>query len=270
MSIFSGKCDLYDHIMMEKQYQKQGCYISDEMECFEIFKQKTNGTIYQHQKIEVSKLTEDFIAEKNVFFKVIESGKRYSYFNVEYTKNQINKKKVYIELPIKFETLLDIIPYYPYIITSCACNSESEHIIIDKESYVDREYKEMLNRGRDVINIRTYYKQRLQEHYLEAIKSYYFYNYDNRQFSVLATKDRIQELDGNYVIDVYHKIDPLHKLEYVFMDELLMHYTSPEIYKEHYILLNKQDVEGFLKEGIANSKVLITYVLEEERPKILN
>ena len=57
MSKFSGKCDLYDHIMMEKTYpdsKNPNILISNELECFEIFKKRTGGKLYQHLKIELT------------------------------------------------------------------------------------------------------------------------------------------------------------------------------------------------------------------------
>ena len=56
MSRFSGKCDLFDHMCMEKHRTKDGSdkkedlekasvLYSDPVECFEIFKKKTGGVL---------------------------------------------------------------------------------------------------------------------------------------------------------------------------------------------------------------------------------
>ena len=59
MSRFTGKCDLYDHIMMEKVYpmnpsSKYSPLTSDELECFRIFKERTQGKLYQHFKLKLT------------------------------------------------------------------------------------------------------------------------------------------------------------------------------------------------------------------------
>lgn len=51
MSRLSGVCDLYDYILSEKMYDHEGYFTSDLLECFEIFRQKTEGVIYQHYQV---------------------------------------------------------------------------------------------------------------------------------------------------------------------------------------------------------------------------
>ena len=63
MSMFSGRCDLADHIMgLGGWYDKNGnkvafgqegvgAYYSDELKDFEAFKAATDGVMYQHVKI---------------------------------------------------------------------------------------------------------------------------------------------------------------------------------------------------------------------------
>jgi hypothetical protein len=56
MSKFSGKCDLYDHVMMEKTYpdpNNKNILVSDELECFEIFKKRTGGILCQSRKVKL-------------------------------------------------------------------------------------------------------------------------------------------------------------------------------------------------------------------------
>ena len=190
MSCFSGKCDLYDHMMMEKMYPKKdnpNILESDEFECFEIFKKRTNGIIYQHKKVEVTELNQHFIESKCNFLELIlheeiipdarckegirlKSWYTYKYANVEYKNlKELNKKGVYVSLPIKFDTILDLIPYYPYIISCCASSPEGETIYISKKSYIDEQIDSYLKTGRS-LDFLNHYKKELQNHYIEIVK----------------------------------------------------------------------------------------------------
>ena len=151
MSIYSGKCDLCDHIAgMGGWYDKNGnpvkmgdpnveAYYSDEMQDFLAFKKETGGVLHQHKKMTVTKWNHDEAKKWCPELEIIEhkktvvdnrqkSGLRtetyytYKYFNKEYTLKELNKKGVWITIDIHFNTLLDLIPYYPYLITY-ACGS---------------------------------------------------------------------------------------------------------------------------------------------------
>ena len=122
MSIYSGKCDLADHLSMMKHRTKDGSdkkedlekasvLYSDEMECFKIFKERTDGKIYQHKTITVTPWNYDEVERlTNGVFKAIphtevvadkrlKSGQRekttytYEYWGHEYkTLKELNKQ----------------------------------------------------------------------------------------------------------------------------------------------------------------------------------
>ena len=220
MSKFSGKCDLYDHIMMQKQYQSEtnpNVYVSDEMECFELFKKATGGVIYQDVKVTVSELNQELVSELCDYFhyhpvpKKSALGKQkftYRYFGKEMSLKELNKRGVYVSIPIHFKTLLDIIPYYPYIITCAISNNGKQRITISSKSYVDMQAREHLTYGHlPCID----YKRFLQEHYIEVVTRYFNPEVEGRKitktFNIKPNSDlsnfRIYEaLDTNWNIEV--------------------------------------------------------------------
>ena len=168
MSIWSGKCDLADHISMMKHRTKDGSdkkedldkarvLYSDDMECFEIFKKRTGGVIYQQVKLELTKFNIDKEIEINEHLEkfVNENGKTiYKYYGQEFkTLKSLNKYGYYIKKEIHFQTLLDIIPYYPYIVTICCSNEGKETVVISSESFVESEYMEHREYGYDSIGM---------------------------------------------------------------------------------------------------------------------
>lgn len=190
MSRFSGKCDLYDHIMMEKMYDKGGYFDSDELECFKIFKEKTGGKLYQHRKVNVNFYNQEELAKQNEHFSIIEqknkiSDKRtklgyrektaytYNYFGTEYkTLEALNKNGgVFVTIELPFENIFDLIPYYPYLTSVCACNEGKETIYITTESFVESELQDHLNYSCSS-NAYNYYCKELQQHYVELIEKY--------------------------------------------------------------------------------------------------
>lgn len=201
MSKYSGKCDLFDHIMMEKHRTKDGSdkkedlekahvLYSDEMECFKIFKERTKGVIYQTCLIPLTNRNIDkeieYVNNPQKLSKIkhveIVPDKRtkggtkekitytYIYNGEEYKK--LSDIKYYGRKEIHFETLLDIIPYYPYIISFSMCSSEGEHICISDTSHVEKEYKDFRECGISVGGL-DYYRKSLQNHYIDVVKNYF-------------------------------------------------------------------------------------------------
>jgi len=197
MSMFSGKCDLCDHIMgMGGWYDRDGnpvkigdpdvrAYYSDEYRDFLAFRKQTGGVIHQYKKIkvtnwnyeEVEKLCPQFKAIKHTRIvpdKRQKSGQReetyytYKYYDKEYSLKEINKKGVYFTVNIEFNTLLDLIPYYPYIV----CMSCGSEVVISNQSYVDEAVEDALEAGYFPTMWR-YYKKALQDHYREIVLRYY-------------------------------------------------------------------------------------------------
>lgn len=281
MSRFSGVCDLFDHIMMEKTYDKGRYLVSDELECFNIFKEKTKGVIHQHKEVEVSEYNQKFVEEHCEFFEVIPHTKivedkrlknkqkevttyTYKYYGTEYkTLKELNKHGVYIVIDIPFDTLLDIIPYYPYVVTFCTSNNNEEVVYISEKSEVERNSCYTYGWGGSW----RYYDKELQKHYLEVCKDYFLYKIDERT-KTAPIKD-LKPFDGNYYkMAIDGEIDYMHDVDYVWdKDESTAHWTSPSVLDKNTILLHKRDVEYYLKGDIEKGIVKIKYVESCEFPK---
>lgn len=231
MSKFSGKCDLYDHIMMMKQYASeanQNVLVSDELECFEAFKEATGGVIYQSQRVEVTEYNQNLICELCDYFHfheptTLRNGKkkyRYVYLGKEMSLKDINKAGVYINIPIHFNTLLDIIPYYPYIITCLISNNGKQHITISSKSYVETQRDEYITYGHmPCIN----YNQTLQEHYIEIVNRYF--NPEGRKVTKTFKIKRDTDLEN---FKLWEALDYNWEIE-VVRDRHSWIYSSPKI-----------------------------------------
>lgn len=193
MSRFSGKSDLADTIFMQKMYpiypgNPNSPLTSDEMECFNIFKEKTGGRIHQHFSLELSESNIDFeiknVNNPNILSKrevPWGDGKEhrtkkyvYIYWGKEYNSiKELNKKGYYATKSIGFNTLLDIIPYYPYIVSFMSGGEDGKlFIVISGQSYVDHQEEEARKYGYDT-EMTNYYRTALQEHYVEVVNNYF-------------------------------------------------------------------------------------------------
>jgi hypothetical protein len=193
MSQFSGKSDLADTIFMQKMYpmhpgKDNSPLISDEMECFNIFKEKTGGKIHQHFKLELNEYNIDYelqqVNNPNLLSKVriydmlpdgnFADREVYTYWGKEYKSlKEINKKGYYATRTIHFNTLLDIIPYYPYIVSFMSGGEDGKlFIVISGQSYVDHQEEEARKYGYSN-EMTNYYRKSLQEHYVEVVKKYF-------------------------------------------------------------------------------------------------
>ena len=202
MSRFSGRCDLYDTICMRHPRTKEGkddkeslraspVWYSDELECFEDFKKETGGVMYQHKKVKVTRFNQDLVAKMCPGLKIVEhknvvkdkrykSGEKevvtytYEYYGTEYpTLDALNKQHVYVRTEIHFETLLDVIPYYGYVVASACYSDGHATIYLARKSEPDAEYEEGIDYGFDQTRVRDYYKRELQKHYIEVVALYY-------------------------------------------------------------------------------------------------
>lgn len=192
MSRFSGKSDLADTIFMQKMYpidsnNPHSPLISDEMECFNIFKEKTKGVIHQHFKLELNEMNIDkeieivnnprMLSKKEIPW---EDGKEhrtkkyvYIYWDKEYNSlKELNKKGYYSTKKIKFDTLLDIIPYYPYLVSFMSSDDETMFVVISVESYVEHSYEEFRKFGSEP-SMYDFYRKELQNHYIEVVNTYF-------------------------------------------------------------------------------------------------
>lgn len=190
MSRFSGKCDLYDTMMMEGIFEED----DSELNCFEILKRKTNGIIYQDFKLELTPFNIEFEVNKrnnsnylNIEHNIVKvPDKRcksefrcvdkptYTYLFEKYNNlDDINKIGYYARKEIKFDTLLDLIPYYPYTIKVLSENYDSACIVLSDRSYVDVHEETLRQGGIDCSETINDYRKELQNHYLEVINKYF-------------------------------------------------------------------------------------------------
>lgn len=302
MSKFSGRADLYDLMCGQggwytkdgtpiKLNEDTGPYYSDEYLDFLEFKRKTKGTLYQRHKVTVTEYNQEFVKEHCQAFNYIrhervvadkrcKDDKRteyfyeYHYYDKKYTLKELNKHGVYVTIDIHFDTILDLIPYYPYIVSSCYSDDEKEKVFISKESSVISEQDEFYERGHFSDSWQWYTKE-LQEHYFEICRDILCYKLEERTKTVTITSDRllcpVEPEDGDYVIPVDDEIDCNHRLEFVWDDETIhTHWTSPKRDGLHDIIISRQDVEGFLKDDIKNGTVKVKYVKKREHELCLH
>jgi len=285
MSIYSGKCDLKDHIAgyggwfnSERKLVKIGdpnvnVYYSDEMLDFIAFKAKTGGVIHQHKRLKVDLFNQNFIAKKCDQFKIIEHKKKvsdkrskcgyreiisytYSYYGKEYTLKEINKRGVFITVDIHFDTLLDLIPYYPYIVTSACCDENKETVYISSKSYVDEEYEKHLQNGWES-KIYEYYKKELQNHYREVVLTWFNPSGREVKEEAIFNSDRKAILSQN--------IDKNFPVEWYFDGPTKPHWTSPKIIDSNVIEISKDDYDYYL-----GNWVKVKYVIEKPYDLVLS
>lgn len=140
----------------------------------------------------------------------------YCYWDKEYDSiKKLNKHGVYVMIDIPFETIFDLIPYYPYIIACHYWSNDNEMVILAKDSFVDETIDKRLGSGwfnKDSIDFQWHYKQELAEHTHEVATEldknlaarYDVINLHNAQL----TKDGEYYLvKTDYPIDYNHKIE---------------------------------------------------------------
>lgn len=285
MSMYSGKCDLADHIMgyggwydrdgnpVKMGDQNVGAYYSDEYKDFLAFKKATGGVIHQHKKIKVTPWNHEDVAKFCPEFEAIEhkkivldkrqkSGQReetyytYKYWGTEYkSEKELNKRGVYIEIDIHFNTILDLIPYYPYIV-SCSCGKDGKsYVVVSNQSFVDEEVDDHLEHGW-YSDFWQHYKKELQDHYREVVLTYF--NPTGRE--------HVEEIefDENGVGKVSKAIDENFELEWRWEDgKKHSHWTSPKIKdaEKGLIQMSKEDLNNYI-----GKKALVYYVEYKDYP----
>jgi len=271
MSMFSGKCDLYDHIMGTAGWYDRngnpvkmgdsgvGAYYSDEYRDFLEFKKRTGGVLHQHKVLTVTPWNHDDAVKLCPELEVIEhkrivpdkrqkSGQRedvyytYKYWGKEYTLKELNKHKVYITIDIHFDTLLDLIPYYPYIVTMSCSNNGKQTVFISSQSFVDEEVDDHLKHGY-YSEFWQYYKKQLQEHYQEIVLRYY--NPAGREIkeNITFMKETAEDGTEKYIGRTLYPIDENFEPKWTTNKS---RWTSPKRIDEHRIEMSKQDFEGYL------------------------
>ena len=195
MSRYTGKCDLYDCLMMMK-IDNNGT-LKDEFECFEIFKKATKGVIYQRiNEFRITDYNIDMILQmrgdlvKRIEHKEIVSDKRcksgtrekiyytYTFLGREYNSIEELSKNYFLgfKKEIKIDSILDLIPYYPYIISIESGlkkdNGEREmYVEIANESYLDERLRESSKYGSylKIVDYIEKSRQELQRHYIDVV-----------------------------------------------------------------------------------------------------
>ena len=281
MSIYSGKFDLCDFIMgIAGWYDKDGnpakigegsgAYYSDEYRDFLEFKKRTGGVLHQHKVLTIKPWNHDKAIKLCPELEVIEhkktvpdkrqkSGHReevyytYKYWGKEYTLKELNKRKVYITIDIHFDTLLDLIPYYPYTVSMSCSNDGKQTVYISSQSFVDEEVDDDLEHGW-YSDFWQHYKKKLQEHYQEIVLRYYN----------PAGREHIEEVEFNEdrVGKVSKPIDENFKPEWREQsDTVKCHWTSPKVInaEDGLIQISKEDYEYYI-----GKKALIYYVEAKE------
>lgn len=288
MGITCGKYCLEDHISgmggyydsttkKPVKFGDENCYgyTSDLLQDFDAFKKQTGGIIYQHREIKLQSWMRDeefnFIKEHCSQFDyhcLKEDGKAikisdytFTYWDNNYSFKTLKKKGVWVEVPIMFNTLLDLLPYFPYIVTFSCGN----HVVITNESYVDSERTKHVENCWDssMFNV---YKKALADLYLDVCEKYFLYKKEERT-KIITFGDRMfKNKNGDYDVAINQRIDYMHDIEFVWDDgKKHSHWTSPKLTKDdsgndHIITISKEDVEQYLKDDIKNGTVSLKYV----------
>lgn len=248
---------------------------SDIMECFKIFKEKTGGILHRHVNIEANANTRDLIAKNCDQFSYriwgmpvqTKTGTKekevciYTYYGKDYTEKELKKHGgVYIDDPIKFDTILELVPYFPYIVTMSYNDKDKRVIYISNESFAEREHRQHLQAGFDSRTI-DYYRKKLAQTYFEICRDYLCYKLDERTKIIKLDRDKLTETESDYRLMIPEGIDENHAVEYFWVDGVSRaHQGSPKRLDKYTITINKQDVDTFLAEAIKEGNVKIKYV----------
>lgn len=165
------------------------------LEAFTEFKKATNGFIYQLRRVNVTETNQELVAKYNKAFVVdkklvtkpdkrCKTGYReeieyeYTYFNKKTTLKELNREDggIFISIPIKFKTLLDLIPYFTYKASFAKFSEEKGesimHVTISDKSYLEEKLEDKLKYNTFDFNTEYYYRHELSILYAEVIKEY--------------------------------------------------------------------------------------------------
>ena len=272
MSCFSSKCDLFDHVYAGSSNWKEY------FDAFEAFKKKTGGKLYQERKVLVSDYNLDDICAINPQLsysdvKVVKTNKKgeskeiierhFFYWDREYESlKKLNKKGVYVRIEIPFENVLDLIPYYPYVIACDYWSNDEEFVVLAQQSFPDSEIEDRLEGGwfkKGSIDFQFHYKHELAEHYREVIEEL---NRDLRlRWCQINLRDVPMAKEGDwYLIHTENDIDLNQPVEWFFPGGVKTHWTSPKYRDVRTIAVSVQDVDEYLKDAIENNGVRVRYV----------
>lgn len=272
MSRYSGKCDLADLVFGQGGYfdrdgnqvefgqEGVGAYYSDEWLDFLAFKKKTGGVLYQHKNVKVNSYNKEDLKKycpdfdfKEVKHTVIDkrskSGYRdvisyiYTYYGKEYTEQELNTKGgIYIKVAIKFDTLLDLLKYYPYLTSAVIADADKLTVFISDASFVDQEFDGLIKRG-CVTTTRDFYNQELSKHYAEVALKYY--NPIGHEISEEITFD--ENGIGYTTRPINSRFNLNFDLAWLTSKKgCASHWTSPVALDSNKIQISKQDLEDYV------------------------
>lgn len=292
MSHYSGRFDVCDYIAgTGGWFDKDGnlvkfgdknvhVYYSDEYLDFLAFKKATDGKLYQYQKVVVTEYNQKEVAEKLPgIFEIIEhkdiiedkrvkSGKKekitytYKYYNRECTLKELNKQGVYITVEVPFNTLLDLIQYYPYIVISSVHVDGKQKVYISKQSAVDTERESHYECGL-FSDMWVHYKEKLAEHYQEVVLRYF-----NPAGKEHVETIKFENIDGKYIGKTSKAIDENFKVSWSWPDkQIKTHWCSPTVidHANGIIEMNKNDYKSYLGDTMN-----VYYVEAKEYERHLN
>ena len=249
MSFCSGKCDLLDHISgLGGWYDKNGnpvkfgqegvgCYYSDIMQDFEEFKKRTKGIIHQHVKVKVDEWNQDYVKShcsgfdftkhvKYVDDKRYKDGRReiyyyiYTYYGKEYTLKQLNQHGVYITKDIHFKTILDLLPYFPYVVACVTCSHEQENIYLANRSEVEDNFRQHHWDSNE--HMCDYYRHELSE-LAKNIVLIYMSDYKER---TIEQDFKVEKEDDKYIVHLEKPVDYNFEIELITNGESI--WSSPK------------------------------------------
>ena len=281
MSFISGVCDLLDHISgLGGWYDKDGnpvkfgqegvgCYYSDIMQDFEEFKRRTKGVIHQHVKVKVNEWNQDYVKEHCKGFdftkhteirgdKRCKEGKKeyyyytYTYYGKEYILKELNQHGVYITKDIHFKTILDLLPYFPYVVSCAACSQEQENVYLANRSEVEDNFREHHWEGNE--HMCDYYRHELSE-LAKNIVLIYMSDYKER---TIEQDFKVEKEDNKYIVHLEKPIDYNFEVELVKNGELT--WSSPEQIDDYTL-----DVTKTFFDIDKRDKIRIKYVSKVDR-----
>ena len=214
MSKFSGKCDIYDSMMIsasaDLKREDNESELDYELRCFELFKKTIGGKIYKKVKlelnqwnidVEINKVNDERILSK-VEHKEIKKDRRsksgvrentyytYYYFGEEYTN--LKDINYYSPIEIKIDTILDLIPYYTHIAGVIASSKDGMYIEVSNESYLDEKEEMYIRNGFDLKYVRKE-KEELKRHYNLFVLKLYNDNYKQLESKVFGELNALVE-----------------------------------------------------------------------------
>ena len=281
MSRYSGRCDVYDDVF--RGVSGWGEYF----QAFEKFKEATRGVLHQERKVLVSEDNLDYVCKLNPHLTysnvtVEKTGKdgskkealerHYIYWDKEYASlKALNKKGVYVMIDIPFENVLDLVPYYPYVIAAQYWSEGTELVILANESEPDHEIEDRLESGwlhEGSIDFMFHYKHELQEHYREVVTELNDGLEGRTHRIILSPIDEPEKRDGGYVFGTNFEIDANQPVEWL-PNEIPMprHWTSPKRLSAHEIWVSAEDLDEYLKSYLEDGSVCVKAVEKKDYGK---